>query len=241
MFSIFSSKKKFLSTGLLDGMTDVHCHLLPGVDDGMPSIEKAKEAIKWLEQVGVKEIWLTPHNMEECPKNNRKYLQEQFELFLKECPSGISFHLAGEYMLDMSFYDRLNENPCTLGNSFLLVETSYMSAPADFWNMLYKVTLSGYTPIIAHPERYMYMEEQDYRQLKQKGYLFQLNIMSLCGVYGRLPYEKAMRFLKEGTYDLIGSDLHRLGIYRQALERLKVSTKEIALLKLLFENNKSLK
>ena len=85
--------------------------------------------------------------------------------------------------------------------------------------MLYDLTVNGYTPLIAHPERYVYMEREKYVSLKNYGYKFQLNLLSLAGFYGRLPLEKSRYLLKNGLYDYAGSDFHNLDLSLHASER----------------------
>lgn len=115
-----------------------------------------------------------------------------------------------------------------------------MSAPPDFLNMLYDLSLDGYTPILAHPERYLYMADEDYRVLKDRGYKFQLNLMSLHGIYGRRAAQVSHCLLKNGYYDYVGSDLHWLGVYEDTVEHLLLTRTEQQQLKALLENNHSL-
>ena len=122
----------------------------------------------------------------------------------------------------------------------VLVETSYLSPPPDYLNLLYELSLEGYTPVLAHPERYMYMTKEDYFRLKDKGYKFQLNLFSLAGVYGARPAKYAAYLMKEGFYDYAGSDLHHPDDYKRNLARLKLSGKMLDGLREVLENNKGL-
>ena len=106
--------------------------------------------------------------------------------------------------------------------------------------MLYDLSLDGYTPILAHPERYLYMADEDYRVLKDRGYKFQLNLMSLHGIYGRRAAQVSHCLLKNGYYDYVGSDLHWLGVYEDTVEHLLLTRTEQQQLKALLENNHSL-
>ena len=156
----FSLKKRLSKTELLMGMTDVHAHLLPGVDDGVKNLEEAQVVIKFLEQIGVRKIILTPHVMEDYPENNASYLKQRFAEFTGNIGSEIHFSLAAEYMLDASFSQHLNENVLLLGSDRLLVETSYLSGPPNLKDILYDLSLKGYVPVIAHPERYLYLPKE---------------------------------------------------------------------------------
>ena len=117
---------------------------------------------------------------------------------------------------------------------------SIMSPPPDLMEILYSLTLKGYTPIIAHPERYVYMTSKDYERLKAKGYRFQLNYLSLAGFYGKPAYIKAHELLKKQMYDYTGSDCHNLDKHRWGLAHLELTNSEIEMLSKLLANNKLL-
>lgn len=240
MFSIFSRKKPILQTSLLQGMTDLHCHLLPGVDDGVQTEEEALHAFGALLEMGVTRFFLTPHVMEDMSQNNRSFLEERFAMLAGKLPAGIEVKLAAEYMLDTVFASHLKEGLLTMGDRHVLVETSYLSAPPEMQSMLYDLVVSGYSPIIAHPERYIYMEQQMYAALKEKGCRFQLNLLSLSGYYGGRAYEHAHYLLKNNLYDFVGSDFHNLEKHRKGLSHLSVGANQIKELQRLLENNQVL-
>lgn len=206
--SIFSRKKRFDYSG----MTDWHCHILPGVDDGVADMETSLSILDEYEKMGIKEVWLTPHIMEDAP-NTTVLLKERHEELLQAYYGPIILHLASENMIDSLFYDRLSNNdllPIGHRHNMLLVETSTFSAPIDFEGTLKEIRRKGYYPLLAHPERYTYLHTiRDYQKLKEIGVLFQLNLLSLTGFYGKAAMEKSHRMLKAGMYDAFGSDLHR--------------------------------
>jgi len=109
MFSWLSSETNILKSGLLKGMTDIHAHLLPGVDDGMASVEESLAAIEYLYEIGVRRIFLTPHIMEDIIENHPDFLQKRFEEFCKKNKSPVELRLAGEYMLDTGFKKQTEE------------------------------------------------------------------------------------------------------------------------------------
>lgn len=239
MFSLFN--KGILETDLLNGMTDVHSHLLPGVDDGMESMEESYKACAYLEKIGMKRIFLTPHIMEDLPDNHPDFLKERFKEFVQHNPTGIEFHLAGEYMLDNGFNRQMEEGLLTIGDKYVLVETSYMAASPDMHRMLYELSVSNYQPLIAHPERYSYMSVDDLLSLKKHEYSFQMNLMSLAGIYGKEVQKRASFLLKNGHYDFIGSDIHSLHVYQHALSNLYLSKSEMEQIRVLLNSNKRLK
>jgi tyrosine-protein phosphatase YwqE len=225
------------------GATDVHCHLLPGVDDGFSSTEKSLHALKKLEERGVQKMILTPHFMKDYPENNRESITAKFEAFKKEAEreSKIQLRLGAEYMLDACFMDHFKQGFLALDNKEqVLCETSYLMYEPGITEMLYDVMCDGFQPVIAHPERYEYAVKDNYFRWKDKRYKFQLNLLSLAGAYGKPAKVKAHYLLKEGMYDYVGSDMHGLGNFERFLPEIRLSKKNIERLEQLIENNKKL-
>ena len=206
----FERKRKIADTHLLAGATDHHSHILPGVDDGVQSIQEALHTLERYETTGIKELWLTPHVMEDFP-NKATQLQECFAQLRATYNGSITLHLAAEYMIDNHF-DTVLQNgtlqPIGNGGNHLLVETSYFTPPMRFKDTLQRIKSKGYHPLLAHPERYMYMTNADYRELRETGVKFQLNMLSLAGVYGSAAQKKGHWLLKNGLYNVAGSDMH---------------------------------
>ena len=206
----FNKQISLSESGIFQGFTDWHCHLLPGVDDGVQTVEETLQILALYEELGVKEVWLTPHIMEDIP-NSTSQLKAKYAELQTSYHGSIVLHLAAEYMLDHLFEERLRNNdllPLGKDGNHLLVETSYFNPPMDLKGILKRIMSSGYIPVLAHPERYIYMSEQDYRQLKDMNVKFQLNLFSLVGSYGKSVKEKAEWLLKNGLYDLNGTDTH---------------------------------
>ena len=241
---MFGLGKHSLPEELFRGAYDVHCHLLPGVDDGFPTLEKSLQAMKKLEEKGIKKMVLTPHFMKDYPDNNRANIIAKFEAYKAEAAKvcGIELHLAAEYMLDACFLDHFKEGFLTLdkGGNHVLCETSYMMYEHGITEMIYDIMCSDYQPVIAHPERYEYANKDNYYRWKDKRYEFQLNLLSLAGVYGGGAVVKANYLLKEGMYDYVGSDMHGLGNFERFFPEIRLSKKSIEQLERLLENNKKL-
>ena len=212
---LFSDKVLVRESGLLDGFCDCHCHLLPGVDDGVQERDETMQILEVWASLGVKEVWLTPHIMEDIP-NEPVALRKRFETLT----GTIELHLAAEHMMDGLFLKRLekgnvmpfnvnvNDNQNQNENKKLLVETSYYTPPMNMGAIIERIKEKGYEPLLAHPERYQYMDDSDYKMWKQRGVLLQLNLPSLVGAYGPLVQRKAEWLLKEGMYDYSGTDTH---------------------------------
>ena len=207
----FTSSQTIKNSGLLTGSLDYHSHILPGVDDGVQSIDDTLEILANFEEQGIAELWLTPHVMEDIP-NTTEGLRERFAQLQATYKGNIKLNLAAEYMLDTLFDARLAANdllPLGEQGNHLLVETSYFSSPMGLHDTLARIKSKGYYPVLAHPERYQYMDVKDYKKLKAAGIKFQLNWASLAGRYGRPEQKKAEWLVKNDMYDIVGSDTHR--------------------------------
>ncbi|MDR1645243.1 MAG: hypothetical protein LBS05_05400 [Tannerellaceae bacterium] len=240
MFSFFHSKQQDGRPALLKNMTDVHTHLLPGVDDGAQSESDANDILQFMHKMGVRRIYLTPHVMADLPGNTPEALRQRYEAFVNNNPPGPELRLAAEYMMDAAFTHLIKKGLLTMARQHVLVETSYLSPPPRMKDILYELSLSGYQPIIAHPERYLYMHGDDYRRLKDNGYKLQLNLFSLSGAYGQMAERNAILLLKQGLYDYAGSDVHRLDYYRDSLANLSPSRSQLKELERLIANNHTL-
>lgn len=207
---LFPKKIKIAESGIFKGFTDFHCHILPGVDDGFRKMEDSLEALSLYEAAGIRSVWLTPHIMEDMP-NTVEDLERRFDELKQAYTGSVELHLAAENMMDNLFIERLaTKELLPIFGQRILVETSYYNAPLDMYSLLRKVKSLGYYPLLAHPERYIYMEEKDYKALKEEGVQFQLNFGSIVGAYGDTAKIKAEKLLAEAYYSVVGTDLHSL-------------------------------
>ena len=206
---LFSRKKSILESGLLKGAVDNHCHILYGLDDGVRTMEESLRILAYLEENGMEEIWFTPHVMEDVP-NTTGGLRARLGELEQAYTGGLRFHLAAEYMIDNLFEERLAARDLlTHGDDLVLVETSTWAPPIELWEILGEMMTAGYRPLIAHPERYRYMEMRDYERLRKMGALMQLNLPSIIGAYGDTARLKAEELLSKGMYAMVGSDCHK--------------------------------
>lgn len=226
IFSIFNSKKELKKSGILNGFTDNHIHLLPGVDDGIQSIDDSLELLGIMEAAGVKEIWCTPHIMEDIP-NQTDFLKMHFEKLKSLYSGNIKLNLAAEYMIDSLFLERLEKDDLLVHtNNHVLVESSTVSAPYGFKGTLKDLMKKGHFALLAHPERYIFLKMKDYEELKAMKVRFQLNITSLLGLYGQQVKEKAEKLLEAGYYEAVGTDTHKVKRWLQ-MEEQKLNKKII--------------
>ena len=217
----FRKKQTWEQSGFFRGFTDWHCHILPGVDDGVQTMDEALEILAEYERLGVREVWLTPHVMEDIP-NSTDGLRERFAELQAAYKGKVELNLASENMLDRLFEERLQKDdllPWGKDGKHLLVETSYFNPPMGLNNILLRIKAKGYYPVLAHPERYIYMRRDEYERLKSMDIKFQLNLFSLTGLYGKEAQKKANDLLKAGMYDYTGTDLHRREVLQSLLEK----------------------
>lgn len=209
---VFSRRRTIGETGVFQGMTDWHSHILPGLDDGFRSMADSLKVLERYDSLGISEVWFTPHVMEDVP-NTTEALKRRFEELSEAYKGRVRLHLAAEYMMDNLFERRLKDRdllPLGTGGKHLLVETSYFNPPAGMVDILKGIKSAGYFPVLAHPERYMYMDMEDYSALLDSGVRLQLNLASLAGQYGPEVQDKAFQLLRKGYYSIAGTDLHRL-------------------------------
>jgi protein-tyrosine phosphatase len=194
---------------------DLHSHLLPGIDDGVKDMDEALLMIKGLMDLGYKKIITTPHILWDVYPNTPDTIRAGHqavaeELRRKDIP--VKLFAAAEYLMDDHFDSQLDtgEALLTLKDKMVLVELSFVVASINLKDMLFKMQIKGYQPVLAHPERYLYFGANKgwYDQIRETGCLFQLNLLSLIGYYGKGSRELAQWLIKKKYVDFLGSDLH---------------------------------
>lgn len=195
--------------------TDMHSHLLPGIDDGSPDAATSVAYIKAMMKLGYEKFITTPHIYPDLYPNTRETILAAHGVLqqkLKEEQVDVEIIPAAEYFIDDLFADRLkNKEPLlTIHKNWVLVEISFMTPPPDLNNILFDLIVHGYQPVLAHPERYSFYHNQKeiFHRFKDQGCLLQINLLSLSGYYGRGVQEAAQYMLQEKIVDLIGTDLH---------------------------------
>ncbi len=204
--------------------TDVHSHLLPGIDDGVKSFEEAEQVILRLQSLGFNRFITSPH-VHELYRNSSEVILEKLAMLkehLEKKNIGVSISTVAEYSLDEWLMQQVEAKVKFLAFSqnHLLFETNFFSEPLILNDFIFKATTLGYKPVLAHPERYMYLLNNRNRieDLLSRGVLLQLNSMSLAGVYGP-DVEKMARFLIDHKFiHMLGSDCHNLA-HTQALQQ----------------------
>jgi protein-tyrosine phosphatase len=194
--------------------TDMHSHLIPGIDDGAQTVEDSIQLIQELQGMGFKSVITTPHIKSDHFKNNSVNITEGLHILqhaLRERNINMPVKAAAEYFIDDHFMDLLEAGDLlTVVDNQVLVEISFMFEPMRFSEILFKIQTKGYKPILAHPERYVFYHNNldAYRELKDRGCLLQLNSISLAGYYGKPVKAIAEKLLSEKLYDYCGTDMH---------------------------------
>lgn len=224
-------KKRFLAD-YLEGLVDIHNHILPGIDDGAKNIEESLGLIKAYEEFGIRHFIATPHILPALYPNTSESIHNAHEklmgALLEQRLTDVSIVPAAEHMIDDEFEDLLTQDgTLALKGGYLLVEMSYLQPALNFDEAIIQITKKGLTPVLAHPERYMYLHQTPgkYAEYKQKGILFQINMLSLGPYYGKDVQKKAHQLLEAGMIDFIGTDTHSLK-HLDAIKELQIKEKE---------------
>ncbi|GAB4093976.1 tyrosine-protein phosphatase [Flaviaesturariibacter terrae] len=213
----FWKKRKAPRVDLSWLKADMHSHLVPGIDDGAPDPETSLELIRGLLEMGYQKLYTTPHILSDMYPNTPETIGSALGTLrtaLKEAGMDVPIEAAAEYFVDGHFADLVKEQKplLTLPGNLILVEASTFSAPLEFKSVLFDLQLQNYTPVIAHPERYIYLKQDPgyLDDLRYNGCYFQLNLMSLVGHYGVLSKELAENMIRKGFYDFVGTDIHHV-------------------------------
>ena len=215
MFSFFHKKRYLID--LLSGFVDIHNHILPGIDDGAKNLEDSVALIKGFSEFGVNNFVCTPHIMHNYYDNTPETIEHSFQQLKNEMAAqgimDVALDVAAEHMIDDNFEEILVQNRVMpLRKHYLLIEMSFLQAPINFDQAKNKVLTQGYFPILAHPERYLFFHNnfQTYTRLKNQNILFQVNLLSLTGYYGKEIKNIAIKLLDKGLVDFLGSDIHNI-------------------------------
>jgi len=215
---LFKSKeplKEPLDLGLLG--TDIHSHFIPGIDDGSKDMAMSLELLNGMASYGYKKVITTPHVMSDMYKNTPEIINEgcdKLRQAIEAADLDMKVECAAEYYLDMEFGDKVNRKELlTFGDNYVLFELPFTMEPPNMGEVIFEMQLSGFKPVLAHPERYGYWfnDFEKYEQLDAKGVLLQLNINSLTGHYGPEVKKIAERLIDNELISLLGSDCHHMG------------------------------
>lgn len=198
--------------------TDIHSHLIPGIDDGVQSIEESLQILREMEVLGYEKVITTPHTMSGSYDNTPEIINnglDQVREGLQKEGINIQLEAATEYFLDETFMERLekDEQLMTFGKNYVLVETSFINPPPQLKEASFQLTVKGYKMVFAHPERYMYLMENSLllEELIDRDIIFQLNAVALTGCYSKPVKKFAEKLIDMKAPRLVGTDCHNMG------------------------------
>lgn len=212
----FLFKKKTAELPELFFHTDVHCHIMPGVDHGSPDEDTSLKLIEGEQSWGINRIVLTSHVTESTFENNPQTLAAGFDRLVravKAVGNSIKLAYSAEYRIDSLFMEQYKAGQLVkFPDDYLLVENSFVQEPWGLDNLLFDLKISGFKPIMAHPERFGYYhdDKKRYDALHQAGNLFQVNLLSLAGYHGTAPKKVAEWLVEQGYADFLGTDMHNM-------------------------------
>lgn len=227
--NIFKKKEPVASlTDFSSVGVDFHSHLIPGIDDGAQTLEQSLHLIKGLHDLGYRKIITSPHIMTDGYPNKPDNIlagRDKVRQALKENGIAVEFDAWAEYYLDETIKKKIDERSLlTMAGNYVLVELSYLMKSFSATSYFYDLRAAGYNVVLAHPERYPYYHEESleqYREIKDQGIFFQMNMASLTGVYGKSAKVISEKLIDAEMIDFISTDLHNerhLGYIRDCLK-----------------------
>ena len=200
---------------------DMHSHLLPGLDDGAETLEHSLDLLRALRELGYRKLIMTPHIMGDFYKNTPESIRAALKLLRDAAAEAglgdVELECAAEYYLDEFLGRKLADGTemLTFGGDkrYLLFETSYMNEPLNLFETIFELRALGYTPVLAHPERYTYLYGRfaEIEKLRRDhGVLLQINLNSLAGYYSPAAKKVAEQLIDGGLVDFVGTDTHHL-------------------------------
>jgi protein-tyrosine phosphatase len=217
MFGLFKKKnkpeeRKAPEFNYSSIVTDMHSHVLPGIDDGAQTPEESIVLIKKMMDLGIQKIIATPHIMVDYYKNDAESINNALAILKAELVAqniDIDISAAAEHYFDESFEKRVEERRVmTIGDNYVLFEFSFITPPPNAIKVITKMRDMGYKPILAHPERYPYLNLEQLRSIRSYGCNLQLNTIALTGYYGRTSKKMAEDMVDNDLVDFISSDMH---------------------------------
>lgn len=241
IFNLFKSKPT-LKELIPEGFVDIHSHILPGIDDGAKNIEDSVELISKMKKMGFGKIIGTPHIYPGLYENNFTSINNSFnklKKYLKD-KTDININFGAEYFCNQYLLEEIEENSliCLKDNN-VLVETSFIATPLNFFEIIFKISINNYTPILAHPERYLSLYEsfglKGFFKLADSGCKFQVNLLSSTGYYGNEILKLTNILINNNLIEYVGSDIHNLNHIKYFDSKIRI--KKIEKLKKAIENN----
>ncbi len=214
MFNFLRKKTESKNSGKLPFQVEVHCHVLPGIDDGSKTLETSIEIIRKLQTMGIRKIIATPHITSETFPNTRETIEASWNRLMPALEKeGIDVEVvySAEYRLD-ELFDKMHAEKALIPfpKNCVLIENSFIQPYWALEKLIFDMQTEQLNPIIAHVERYTYYnnDRAKVEGYKKQGCLFQVNLLSFTGYYGLSTRDFALWLLSEGMIDFMGTDVH---------------------------------
>jgi len=227
MFGLFKKREKLKKEITFDYstlMVDMHSHVLPGIDDGAQTPAESIYLIKKMMDLGIKKVIATPHIMIDYYRNTAETINGALAILKAELEKediDITVEAAAEHMFDEGFEAKIDAGELmAMKGGYVLFELSFINKPPNLIQVIQKILDKGYKPILAHPERYLYLSIEELQNIGGWGCNLQLNAISLTGYYGADVRKIAEALVDHQMIDFISSDMHHprhAAAFKQAL------------------------
>jgi len=213
---IFQSEPKLDPVNLSVFKSDIHSHLIPGIDDGSPNMETSIKMVKKFVELGYEKIVTTPHIMCDYYQNTPDKILKGLDQLREELQKqniNVDISAAAEYNLDDGLQALIDKKEIlTFGDNHVLFELPFMQEPRNLQEIIFNFQMAGYKPILAHPERYTFWYDsfERYDELKSRGVLLQMNLLSLTNHYSPQTRKIAEKMVDANLVDAVGTDCHRI-------------------------------
>ena len=237
IFKLFKSKP-ILKEIIPKGFIDIHSHILPEIDDGAKNIAESIKLIEEMERMGFNKIIATPHTYPGLYDNTNLTIEKSFHNLISAYKGDVIINYSSEYMIDDLIISSIYKNSLIpIKNKYILIEIPFLFEPPNLYKIIFELQTNGFTPILAHPERYRFWHNDlsKFEELKKIGCKLQLNLLSAVGIYGKNITKFTDVLLEKNFIDFVGSDIHNL-IHCKFFDK-KLKIKNIDKLKSAIQNN----
>ena len=229
ILNLFKSKPT-LKELIPNNFIDIHSHVLPGIDDGAKNLDESLLLIKKIKDLGFSKIIATPHTYQGLYNNTSSSIKNSYNKIKDKVDKKIEIQYASEYMIDETLIEKIDKKKLLcLQKNYVLVEMSFFSAPINLYEVIFKLRVNDYIPVLAHPERYRFIFDDfnKFHKLKKAGCEFQLNLLSLTGYYGKDVAIISDKLLKNNMIDYCGSDIHNINHVQQFYNKVVIHNFEM--------------
>ncbi|HAM51440.1 MAG TPA: capsule biosynthesis protein CapC [Nitrospiraceae bacterium] len=193
---------------------DIHCHILPGIDDGPVDMRESVEMARMAIDDGISTIFATPHIMDGVYDNTTLKIKEAYGELLSSLPAGITLLCGADVRISPDMIKKIERGdiPTLHGSGYLLIELPHFVIPPSMNDFVFNLKQRGMTPILTHPERHLLLSKNltVLKSLRSFGAMIQITAQSIIGGFGRDIRKASISMLKEGLVDFVASDAHNL-------------------------------